>query len=343
MNTYELLRPLLFLLPPEKAHAFAMEGFVSLLHLPGIKKLLGNMYEQEDLFEAKNMGLVFKNKIGMAAGFDKNGVYTDALFALGFGHVEVGTVTPKAQDGNPLPRLFRLPADKALINRMGFNNCGVTAMARSLEKRKEKGIVGGNIGKNKSTENKDAYKDYVQCIHTLHGLVDYFTVNISSPNTPGLRELQEEDALKALLQKVQDANHAKSKALPLFLKIAPDMSDEAACKMADICVQQGVQGMIISNTTISREGLLTATSNLDAIGSGGLSGSPLLQPSSNLLQAVHKHAGEKLMFIGSGGILSGTDMLHKFAAGASLVQVYTGFVYRGPGIVKLLYKELTFA
>jgi dihydroorotate dehydrogenase len=340
MNTYELLRPLLFLLPPEKAHAFAMEGFVGLLKIPGIKNIFKSIYRQEDLFEAKNMELVFRNRIGIAAGFDKNGLYTDALFALGFGHVEVGTVTPKPQDGNPLPRLFRLPSDKALINRMGFNNRGVTAMARSLEKRKEKGIVGGNIGKNKNTDNKDAYKDYVQCIHALHGLVDYFTVNISSPNTPGLRELQEEDALKDLLQKVQDANHAKSKALPLLLKIAPDMSKEAACKMADICIQQGVHGMIISNTTISREGLLTAASHIDSIGNGGLSGLPLLHASTDLLQAVHTHAGEKLLFIGSGGILSGTHMQKKFAAGASLVQVYTGFVYRGPGIVKHLYKEL---
>ena len=162
MNTYELLRPLLFLLPPEKAHAFAMEGFVGLLKIPGIKNIFKSIYRQEDLFEAKNMELVFRNRIGIAAGFDKNGLYTDALFALGFGHVEVGTVTPKPQDGNPLPRLFRLPSDKALINRMGFNNRGVTAMARSLEKRKEKGIVGGNIGKNKNTDNKDAYKDYVK-------------------------------------------------------------------------------------------------------------------------------------------------------------------------------------
>jgi dihydroorotate dehydrogenase len=339
MNAYNLLRPLFFLLPPEQAHALAMGSWQALLQVPGAGTLLEKQYRVADSWSHPSLPFSLPNRLGMAAGFDKNAVYTDALFTLGFGSVEIGTVTPRPQDGNPKPRLFRLPLDKALINRMGFNNAGADAVARNLEKRKLQGIVGGNIGKNKDTPNEQAHRDYVHCLKRLHGLVDYFTVNISSPNTPGLRALQDADSLRILLGEVQQANRAFARPAPLFLKIAPDLETEAAVEAAHLCVEFGFSGIIISNTSISRSGLRTPAPVVEAAGNGGLSGAPLMEPSTRLLREVRRQTGTSLIYIGSGGVMHGRDMQQKLEAGADLVQVYTGFVYRGPGLVKLFYRE----
>lgn len=306
-------------------------------------------------------GLTFCNPVGLGAGFDKNALYLNELEALGFGFVEVGTVTPKAQAGNDKPRLFRLPKDKALINRMGFNNDGVDVVKRRLadwNNRKSKIenrivtndtrfttnepklIVGGNIGKNKVTANEDAWKDYEICFTELFDYADYFVVNVSSPNTPGLRELQEKASLQKILSQLQNINQGKVKPKPLLLKIAPDLTTEQLDDIVELAFEINLAGLVATNTTISRDNLITSSSEVTAIGAGGLSGKPVTNRSTEVVNYLHKQTEGKVPIIASGGIFTGADAKEKLNAGASLVQVWTGFVYEGPAIVKKICSEL---
>lgn len=290
------------------------------------------------------MGLAFPNPVGLAAGFDKNGTHIKSMASLGFGFIEVGTVTPKAQDGNPKPRLFRLPEDQALINRMGFNNEGLDALAQRLEHLRNKGlpeglIIGGNIGKNKVTPNEDAEQDYLLCFDKLFPWVDYFVVNVSSPNTPGLRDLQEKAPLMRLLNRLQEKNRAQSSPKPILLKIAPDLTDSQLDDIADIVQSTGIAGLIATNTTISRDGLRSSTAELAAIGMGGLSGAPLKERATAVIRYLRKKLGPNICIVGVGGIDSASAAQEKLAAGADLVQVYSGMIYAGPGLVKSILKS----
>ncbi len=288
-------------------------------------------------------GLDFSNPVGLGAGFDKNALYLTELELLGFGFVEIGTVTPKPQAGNEKPRLFRLPADKALINRMGFNNDGVTIVKERLalwnnhkpQTTNHKLIVGGNIGKNKATPNEDAWKDYCICFDELFKEVDYFVVNVSSPNTPGLRELQEKDSLKKILSELQDRNQAKGKPKPLLLKIAPDLTKEQLNDIVSLSFETQLSGLVATNTTISRE-TLSQKSKVKSqnIGAGGLSGAPLRKRATEVVQYLSEQTQHKIPIIASGGIFTGADAQEKIDAGATLIQVWTGFIYEGPSIVK---------
>ncbi len=302
-------------------------------------------------------GLQFKNPVGLGAGFDKNAKYLRELEALGFGFVEIGTVTPLPQKGNDKPRLFRLPKDKALINRMGFNNDGVKVVAERLRQwsmrnrqyeetdsasstQRSRLIIGGNIGKNKVTPNEEAWKDYEICFKELHPYVDYFVVNVSSPNTPGLRELQEKGSLRKILMHLQMINNAKAVAKPILLKIAPDLSQEQIDDVIDLAMEIKLDGLVATNTTISREGLTTHDSRLTTIGAGGLSGLPLKHRSTEIVRYISQKTGGSLTVIASGGIFTAADAKEKLDAGASLVQVWTGFVYEGPGVVKSICKKI---
>lgn len=301
-----------------------------------------------------------KNKIGLGAGFDKNARYLRELECLGFGFVEIGTVTPLPQEGNEKPRLFRLPADKALINRMGFNNEGVKIIAERLQEWRELQtraalkksgaarsgkteyplIIGGNIGKNKITPNEDAWKDYEICFKELHPWVDYFVVNVSSPNTPGLRELQEKESLRKILMHLQMINNGKAQSKAIFLKIAPDLEQEQIDDLIDLALEIKLDGLVATNTTIGRAGLRTPTAQLEAIGAGGLSGLPLQKRSTEIVQYISQKTKGRLSIIASGGIFNGADAKEKLDAGATLVQVWTGFIYEGPGIVKKIGRVL---
>ena len=348
---YRLLRPLLFLLSPERAHYVAMNVFSSLCSLPFLRKMITSQFNSRGrVLSTRLFGLHFPNPVGLGAGFDKNALYLRELEAMGFGFVEIGTVTPKPQSGNEKPRLFRLPKDEALINRMGFNNDGVEAITDRLKEWKEKQrrekskkeslIIGGNIGKNKATPNEDAWKDYEICFTALHPYVDFFVVNVSSPNTPGLRELQEKDALKRILTHLQALNKAMPQQKPILLKIAPDLTLSQIDDVIDLAQEISLDGLVATNTTISREGLLTSAKEIEAIGAGGLSGKPLQQKSTGIVQYIHQKTGGRIPLIGSGGIFTATDAREKLAAGASLVEVWTGFVYEGPFIVKKICNHL---
>ncbi|MBK9048214.1 MAG: quinone-dependent dihydroorotate dehydrogenase [Bacteroidetes bacterium] len=335
-----LIRPVLFLFDAEKVHHFVMNILKTAGKIPGMLKLQESMFLVDDpSLERTVAGIKFRNPVGLAAGFDKDAKAIAELGSLGFGFIEIGTVTPKAQTGNPLPRLFRLPADQALINRMGFNNEGVDAAVTRL-KKKHKLIVGGNIGKNKITENENAINDYLICFEALFPYCDYFTVNISSPNTPGLRELQDKEPLIRLLEAVQQANHSKPVAKPVFLKIAPDLTPSQVDDIIEITLKTKLAGLIISNTTISRESLNTGKTEIEKIGAGGLSGKPVFEKSTALLKYVAEKSGKQFALIASGGIFTPQQALEKLKAGADLVQLYTGFIYEGPALVKAINKEL---
>ena len=287
------------------------------------------------------MGLKFENPVGLAAGFDKDGKYYRQMAALGFGFIEIGTVTPKPQGGNPQPRLFRLPKDKALINRMGFNNEGVDAMVERLKGKRPKGvIIGGNIGKNKVTPNEEAVNDYAICFEKLFDLVDYFVVNVSSPNTPGLRELQDKEPLTKLLSHLQKLNNQKPAQKPILLKIAPDLTNEQLDDIIDIVKDTKLEGVIATNTTIAREPLTTSKETIESIGNGGLSGAPLKQRSTEVIRYLYEKSGKQLFIIGVGGIDNPDEAIEKLNAGASLVQIYSGMVYYGPGLVKDICKKI---
>lgn len=335
------LKPFFFLFSAEKAHYMAMNLLSFVCRFPGAKGILKIMYSVEDKkLERELFGLHFKNPIGLAAGFDKDARWVDQLDLLGFGFIEIGTVTPLPQDGNPQPRLFRLPADRALINRMGFNNKGVVAAAARLRKRKSNVIIGGNIGKNKITSNEKAIDDYIICYDELYDCVDYFVVNVSSPNTPGLRALQDKEPLLHLLGVLQQRNLAKPKPKPILLKIAPDLTDSQLDDIIEIMASTGIAGVIATNTTISREGLQTPATELETIGAGGLSGKPLTGRATEVIRYLKTKSGNAFPVIGVGGIHTAADAIEKLEAGADLVQVYTGFIYEGPGIVKRLNQGL---
>jgi dihydroorotate dehydrogenase len=290
--------------------------------------------------EREVFGLKFDNPVGLAAGFDKDAKLFDELASFGFGFVEIGTVTPLPQDGNPKPRLFRLNDDNGLINRMGFNNQGIEAVVARLRRKKSDIIIGGNIGKNKQTLNVDALNDYAICFEKLFSYVDYFAVNVSSPNTPGLRDLQEKKPLTALLNSLQDLNNKKQKQKPILLKIAPDLTNEQLDDIIDIIAETKIDGVIATNTTIDRSGLKTAENSVQAIGNGGLSGKPIKSRSTQVIKYLADKSNKAFPIIGVGGIHSAEDALEKLDAGATLLQVYTGFIYEGPSIVKRINKAI---
>ena len=321
-------------MPAETAHHFTLNMLKLIYHLPLGKSFLQLLYGVKGGQSKTVFGLKFKNIVGLAAGFDKNAKYIDELALLGFGFIEIGTVTPLAQAGNPLPRLFRLPKDEAIINRMGFNNDGVDAVVERLKKRKSDILIGGNIGKNKITPNDQAVNDYVVCFNKLFDYVDYFVVNVSSPNTPNLRELQEKDKLFDLLDTLQKLNQQKAQTKPILLKIAPDLNEDQLNDIIAVVEESGIAGIISSNTTIERKPLVTAEREVTAIGNGGLSGKPVFVKSNKVLAYLNEHNKTKFPIIAVGGIYSGKDAAKKIALGAALVQIYSGFIYRGPGLVK---------
>ncbi len=336
-----LIRPFLFLVDPEKIHHFVFNVLKLGGKIPGVKFLQRSLYSLEDpRLEKKLFGITFKNPVGLAAGFDKDARLIDEIACLGFGFIEIGTLTPKPQPGNDKPRLFRLLKDQALINRMGFNNKGVTAAVEQLKKRKSHVIVGGNIGKNKITPNENALEDYTLCFQALYDHVDYFVLNVSSPNTPGLRELQEKEPLRRLLSDIKRLSLAKARPKPVLLKIAPDLSTDQLNDVVEILKDTHTDGVIATNTTVSREGLKTDQATLDQIANGGLSGKPLSARSTEVIRYLREKLGKSYPIIGVGGIMSPQDAIEKIEAGADLVQLYTGFVYEGPGLVKEINRAI---
>ena len=336
-----LVKPFLFRFQPEKAHHITFDLMKFILSLPFSKSILESLYKVNFGKLAKTVaGLHFSNPVGLAAGLDKNALLIDEWESLGFGFVEIGTVTPLPQAGNDQPRLFRLPDDDALINRMGFNNDGLMAIAERLKKRKTKIIVGGNIGKNKVTPNENAVDDYLKCFRTLYDCVDYFVVNVSSPNTPNLRELQEKEPLKKLLETLQTDNEKQIKTKPIFLKIAPDLTESQLDDIVEIVTKSKIAGVIATNTTISRENLKTNKQRIEEMGMGGLSGKPVKSKSTEVIKYLSIKSNRSFAIIGVGGIHSFEDAKEKMEAGADLIQLYTGFVYEGPGLVKSILKGL---
>jgi dihydroorotate dehydrogenase len=350
---YRLLRNILFCFSPEWVHYFSMNALKLLCNI-GFKKIFTAAFSPKtNTTKAWSLKEIpFKNPVGLGAGFDKNAKYLRELECLGFGFVEIGTVTPLPQAGNDKPRLFRLPKDKALINRMGFNNEGVKKVAERLKEWKYKThnsgprtqdsrlIIGGNIGKNKITPNEDAWKDYEICFRELHPYVDYFVVNVSSPNTPGLRELQEKESLRKILSHLQVINASEDNPKALLLKIAPDLTIEQIDDVIDLALEIDLDGLVATNTTISRDHLKTHSLKLTSIGAGGLSGLPLKERSTEIVKYICGRTKGQLPVIASGGIFTGNDANDKLTAGASLVQVWTGFIYEGPAIVKNICKSL---
>lgn len=353
---YKVLRRFLFLFDPEKVHYFSMNMLKLLCRVPFMKAMISKCFKPSGNNPFTIFNIRFSNRVGLGAGFDKNAKYLDELEVLGFGFVEIGTVTPLPQAGNEKPRLFRLPKDKALLNRMGFNNDGVEQIVGRLKKWKQKFedrslrfevegnhtskiihhklIIGGNIGKNKVTPNEDAWKDYEKCFMALHEYVDYFVVNVSSPNTPGLRELQEKGSLRKILTSLQAQARKLMIPKPILLKIAPDLSQAQVDDVVDLAVEISLDGLVVSNTTTGRDNLQTDALKLEAIGAGGLSGLPVRQRSTELVKYIHQKTNGRVPIIASGGIFTGNDAMEKIQAGASLVQVWTGFIYEGPSIVK---------
>jgi len=346
---YKLLRSILFWFPPEPVHYFSMNCFRFLCSIGFIKKIVCASLKpakNQVVLVTRNGSLTFDNPVGLGAGFDKNARYLRELDCMGFGFVEIGTVTPKPQSGNDKPRLFRLPADKALINRMGFNNDGAEQIAGRLQKWRDAAgkhsslIIGGNIGKNKVTPNEEAWKDYEICFEALFDYVDYFTVNVSSPNTPGLRALQDKDSLKQILTNLQEKNAQKTTPKPIFLKIAPDLTPEQVDDVIALALDIHLDGIVATNTTISRENLRTSKSEIEAIGAGGLSGKPVQKASSEIVHQIVQKTKGAVPVIASGGIFNGTEAREKMELGAVLIQVWTGFIYEGPGIIKRICRKI---
>ncbi|WP_438963894.1 quinone-dependent dihydroorotate dehydrogenase [Winogradskyella sp.] len=331
-----IIRPVLFLFDPEKVHYFTFSLIRNLSKIPGVKSLFRSLYQIENpILERELFGLKFKNPVGLAAGFDKDAKLFNELSNFGFGFIEIGTLTPRPQPGNPKKRLFRLKSDSAIINRMGFNNGGVEEAVIRLKKNKGV-LIGGNIGKNKITPNEIAINDYEICFEALFNYVDYFVVNVSSPNTPNLRALQDKEPLTNLLKALQVLNFGKTKSKPILLKIAPDLTDEQLMDIIDIVKTTKIDGVIATNTTISREGLTCANKSE----TGGLSGKPLTKRSTEVIRFLAKKSNKSFPIIGVGGIYSANDALDKLDAGADLVQLYTGFVYEGPKLIKDINKAI---
>lgn len=335
------IRPLLFLMPPERAHHFTF-GLVKLLHrIPGVGAIHRALFQvKHPKLERELFGIRFPNPVGLAAGFDKDAKLFRELGNYGFGFIEIGTLTPVGQPGNPKPRMFRLKGDTALINRMGFNNGGTVEAIERLKVDRGNLIVGGNIGKNKVTPNEEATSDYEQCFEALFPYVDYFVVNVSSPNTPNLRALQDKEPLTALLMRLQELNNEKELRKPILLKIAPDLTDEQLDDIVDIVAETKIDGVIATNTTIDRSGLEMPENELEDIGAGGLSGTPVRERSTEVIRYLHQKSNGSFPIIGVGGVYTAKDALEKLEAGASLVQIYTGFIYEGPATVKRINKGL---
>lgn len=363
---YNLLRSFLFFFDPEKVHYFSMNMLKALCSIGFIRRIIKGMFQPKGNLPSSVFNIQFPNKVGLGAGFDKNALYLNELEALGFGFVEIGTVTPLPQDGNDKPRLFRLPADKALINRMGFNNDGMEVITERLKKWRENNgdglrvksdgleqhtthnpqpttlIIGGNIGKNKLTPNEDAWMDYEKCFMSLHPYVDYFVVNVSSPNTPGLRELQEKESLRKIFSVLQTRNSQHATKKPLLLKIAPDLTIEQIDDVIDLALEIKLDGLVACNTTLDRSSLSPQSkTESEKIGAGGLSGLPAKKRSTEVVQYIHQKTNGQIPIIASGGIFTAADAKEKMDAGASLVQVWTGFIYEGPAIVKNICKALS--
>ena len=338
---YKIIRAFLFLFDPEKIHYFTARCIRIALAIPGMKWVWGKLYDVKDKrLERELFGITFKNPVGLAAGFDKNASMYNDLAYCGFGFIEIGTVTPVGQPGNDKPRLFRLKDDSAIINRMGFNNDGVENAVANLKKRRTSVIIGGNIGKNKVTPNEEATEDYVKSFNALFPYVDYFVVNVSSPNTPGLRKLQEKGPLTELLKTLQDLNATKEVRKPILLKIAPDLENEDLDDIIEIVADVDLDGVIATNTTISREGLKTSSERIESIGAGGLSGKPVKPRSTEVIRYLSEKSNKAFPIIGVGGIHSAEDALEKIEAGADLVQIYTGFIYEGPALIKRINRAL---
>jgi dihydroorotate dehydrogenase len=335
---FKIIRSILFLMPAETAHYFTLNILDVLLRIPILSSLMRALYKNKNQQPIEFAGITFPNRVGLAAGFDKNAKYLRVMQALGFGHVEIGTVTPKGQAGNDKPRLFRIIPDEAVINRMGFNNDGLEEIKLRLKNRPKGLIVGGNIGKNKVTPNEEAVNDYLICFEGLYPYVDYFTVNVSSPNTPGLRALQDRgpltEILNTLLNKRKSLIDAGQKKLPVFLKIAPDLSNEQLDDIVLLTKETGIDGIVATNTTISREGLSASKADIEAMGAGGLSGKPVFERSTEVLQYLNQAFQGTVPMIGVGGISNKANADAKLQAGAELVQIYSGFIYHGPALVK---------
>jgi dihydroorotate dehydrogenase len=336
-----LLRPILFLFDPESVHHFTFKAIKISSKIPGLKAIRKRVYQVNDKsLERELFGLKFKNPVGIAAGFDKNGVLLNELEDFGFGFVEIGTVTPKPQEGNARPRLFRLKKDQAIINRMGFNNAGADAIVEKLAKKKTQLIVGGNIGKNTATSNDDAKPDYICNFKKLHDYVDYFVVNVSCPNVGDVKKLQDQDFLIDLLTELKRLNVDYAKPKPILLKIAPDLNDGQLDEVIAIVAASKIDGIIATNTSIQRTGLKATDKELERIGNGGLSGKPLNKRSTEVIRYLSEKSNKAFPIIGVGGIHSEKDALEKIEAGADLVQIYTGFIYEGPKLVKRINKAI---
>jgi len=336
------IRPILFCFDPENVHHFTFSLIRFLNKIPGFGKLFQSIYEVKNpKLEREVFGLKFKNPVGLAAGFDKDAKLYQELSNFGFGFIEIGTLTPKGQAGNDKPRLFRLKKDEAILNRMGFNNDGVEIAIEQLKNRKHKDlIIGGNIGKNKTTPNEEANTDYLIAFEKLFPYVDYFVVNVSSPNTPNLRALQDKEPLMKLLSELKQANCLKSNPKPILLKIAPDLTNEQLDDVVEIITTTKTDGVIATNTTIDREKLITPKTEVEKLGAGGVSGKPLTNRSTEVIRYLHEKSNAAFPIIGVGGIHSAEDAIDKLKAGASLIQIYTGFIYEGPILVKKINQQI---
>ena len=335
-----LIRPLLFRLPAETAHRFALSTLSTALEVGPIRRSVEHRYQSSPFGNLKRFGLTFRNPVGLAAGFDKNGDAADVLAALGFGFIEVGTVTSEAQPGNPSPRLFRLPHDRALVNRLGFNNCGAKQLVRNLNQHRADCVLGVNIGKARSVPLEKAIPDYLKTFATVYEVADYLAVNVSSPNTPQLREMQQANVLHDLLTQLQTRNrelaekHLLSVPRPLLVKIAPDLIGEDIASIVEVAQQTGISGIIATNTTTSRDNLQSSPARVASAGEGGLSGGPLRERSNEVIRTIYRLTNGSLPIVGVGGVFTADDAWEKICAGASLIQLYTGFIYEGPGVAR---------
>lgn len=336
-----LIRPLLFLINPESVHHLIITLLQFFLRSDRLRSFVRSWYViDHELLKREVFGLKFDNPVGLAAGFDKDAVVYNEISCFGFAFIEIGTITPIGQPGNPKPRLFRLVKDKGLINRMGFNNQGLSAAVSQLEKKNRKVIIGGNIGKNTLTDNANATEDYASCFQGLYDSVDYFVINVSCPNIGSLSELQDRKELDGIVSRLAQIKQNKARKKPVLIKISPDLDDQQIDDVISIARDYGIDGIIATNTSVSRDGLKTGPEAVSEMGSGGLSGSPLRERSTAVIRYIHDKTGGQLPIIGVGGIMTPEDALEKLDAGATLVQVYTGFIYEGPGLVKKINKAI---
>ena len=340
------MRPILFRLPAETAHEFALRSLSVALGNKSVRNLVAPRFQSAPFGNLHRFGLEFRNPIGLAAGFDKNGTAAHALSALGFGFIEVGTVTSAPQPGNPRPRLFRLPRDRALINRLGFNNCGAAKVAENISRRRPDCVLGVNIGKSRGVPISDAVDDYLKSLDTTYEVADYLAINVSSPNTPNLRDLQRPEMLVELLESLQQRNsklaekYCLSRPKPMLLKIAPDLSEAEIASIVDAALQTGVAGIIATNTTIKRDSLRTPRERIEACGEGGLSGAPLRHRSNEVIALIYRATSGAFPIIGVGGVFTAEDAWDKICSGASLIQLYTGFIYGGPSVPRRINEGL---